>query len=202
VHIDMVGAAATLIYEQWEAAGRLDQLSSASTQLLAAAILDNTLNFQAGVTTKRDRQAYAALAACARLDAAWAAQYFAACQQTIVADMSKALRNDTKLLHFKGLPHELCLSQLVVWDAQPVLAAGIEPVAAALAKLGGAYWLANVVSISEGTSYFVSNNADVQRWLHALLGVQIKGPVVPAGRLWLRKEIIKAAQDAEASVVS
>jgi len=189
-HIEFIGAAATLIYEAWARAGMIDKMSNESAQLLAAAILDNTLNFKARVTTLRDHAAYAFLARYANLDERWAARYFTDCQMTILADVPTALRNDTKFLTFSGLDGELGLGQLVVWDAKDLLAHQREVIASTLGALRP-LWLANVVSISEGRSYFVSNNKRVQSWAQRLLDVTFTGDVATADILWLRKEIVK-----------
>jgi inorganic pyrophosphatase len=190
-HIEFIGAAATLIYEQWIKVGKASQMSKVSAELLAAAILDNTLNFGAGVTTERDKEAYKFLAEHASLDDEWIANYFTECQEAILADLPEALRNDTKFLKFSGLDEELCLGQMVVWDAKHVIANDIDTLASVLGGMRHA-WMANVVSISEGRSYFVAQNDKVKNWAETLLGVKFNNSVATAGRLWLRKEVMKA----------
>jgi inorganic pyrophosphatase/manganese-dependent inorganic pyrophosphatase len=189
-NIEFIGAAATLIYELWQKAGKTGEMSAVSAELLAAAILDNTLNFGAGVTTNRDKLAYGFLAKHAKLDDSWVASYFTECQEAITADLAESLRNDTKFLAFAGLPEKLCLGQMVVWDARQIIADDSQAIAA---TLGGMQelWMANVVSISEGKSYFVARNDEVKEWAKGLLGIRFDGNVAPADRLWLRKEIMK-----------
>jgi inorganic pyrophosphatase len=191
-NIEFIGAAATLIYEQWKKAGKREQMSKASAKLLVAAILDNTLNFGASVTTRRDTAAYTFLAEYANLDDAWAAHYFTECQDAIQADVSLALRNDTKFLTFNGLDHELCFGQLVVWDAKRVLDQDLVTIDSVLATMSNV-WMANIVSISDGKSYFVTQNEDVKQWAANVLDIPFDASVVPADRLWLRKEVMKAA---------
>lgn len=192
-HIDFIGAAATLIYEQWAKTGRLEQMSMVSAELLAAAILDNTLNFGAGVTTEKDREAYKFLVKHANLDDSWVAKYFTECQESTLSNLDKALRNDTKFLKFSGLGEELCLGQMVVWDAKRVIADELNTLASALGGMRDT-WMANVVSISEGKSYFVAQNDKVKTWAEDLLGVRFDNSVATADRLWLRKEIMKAGK--------
>ena len=194
-NIEFIGAAATLVYEQWVKAGRQNEMSKVSAELLAAAILDNTLNFGAGVTTERDHDAYTFLAAHAGLNDAWVAQYFTECQESILADLSEALRNDTKFLQFEGLNEKLCLGQMVVWNAKDVIASQLGTLSDVLGGMQPT-WMANVVSISEGRSYFVTDNQNVKAWAENLLGVTFDGSVAAADRLWLRKEIMKLAAHA------
>jgi inorganic pyrophosphatase/exopolyphosphatase len=192
--VEFIGAAATLVYERWRAANRLNYMSKASAMLLAASILDNTLNFRAHVTTERDKAAYEFLAGHAALDERWAAAYFSECQRAIAADLPTALRNDTKLLRFKNFSEELCVGQLVVWDAGPLISAQLETIADMMGRTRP-FWFANLVSIAEGRSYFLAYSPGVQRWLQGLLGITFTGTTARADRLWLRKEIMRAAQD-------
>ena len=192
-HIEFIGAAATLIYEQWVQTGKVDQMSQQSAELLAAAILDNTLNFGAGVTTERDREAYEFLTKHANLDDSWVAKYFTECQESILSDLAEALRNDTKFLKFSNLDEELCLGQMVVWDAKSVIADELTTIATVLSGLRDT-WMANVVSISDGRSYFVTSNNKVKTWAVNLLNVTFDGSVATTDKLWLRKEIMKVGQ--------
>lgn len=192
-HIESIGAAATLIYEEWQKAGQLEHMSIGSAKLLAAAILDNTLDFKAHVTTPRDTAAYEFLAKHAALGDGWEATYFSECQQTIDADVAKALRNDTKFLRFADRGDKLCVGQLVVWNARSFVANESTTIASVLHAMQPT-WFANVVSISEGCSYFLCDDAAIQQWLHELLDVSFEGNLAKANRLWLRKEILKAAQ--------
>lgn len=192
-HIEFIGAAATLIYEQWVQAGKVDEMSKQSAELLTAAILDNTLNFGAGVTTDRDRAAYQFLTRHAKLDDEWVSKYFTECQESILADLAEALRNDTKFLKFSGLDEELCLGQMVIWDAESVIADKVDTIATVLSSMRET-WMANVVSISDGKSYFVTQNDKVKTWVESLLNVTFDGSVATANKLWLRKEIMKVGQ--------
>ncbi|HVQ43937.1 MAG TPA: DHH family phosphoesterase [Candidatus Saccharimonadia bacterium] len=193
-HIEFIGAACTLVYERWVAAGLADTMSETSAKLLVSGILDNTLNFKAHVTTERDRTAYRALVAHADIPDGWTAQYFTECQEAILADATTSIRNDSKILTFKTFPRPLGVGQLVVWDAAEVVSrhqATIEQELAAMKP----EWFVNVVSVNEGSSYFVCQDPAVQAWVSDLLGVKFEGDVARADRMWLRKEIIK--QDLE-----
>ena len=192
-HIEFIGAAATLIYEQWLQAAKLEAMSRENATLLAAAILDNTLNFGADITNERDKEAYKFLASHASLDNGWIATYFLECQAEIMKDLPGALRNDTKFLQFKGLRDKVYCSQQTTWDAEAVIAAKQTVIADMLSTVSTC-WLANIISISEKCSYFLSDDQEVQGWLQNLLGVKFKGTIARADRLWLRKEIMKIAQ--------
>jgi inorganic pyrophosphatase/exopolyphosphatase len=192
--IDFIGAACTLVYEQWVRAGLLEQMSVTSARLLVCGILDNTLNFGARVTTDRDRQAYDALLRQANLPDDWPAQYFAECQQTILKDPQAALKVDTKRIDFKTFERRLCVGQMVVWDGKTALADHQVLLGKTMADMSPD-WFINIISVGDGHNYFYTDNTEVQIWLADLFGVTFDGSTAMTDRLWLRKEIIK--QDLE-----
>lgn len=191
--IESVGAAATLVYEKWAQQDKLGQLTSAVAQLLAAAILDNTLNFRAAITTDRDKAAFEQLAKIAKIDKGWVAAYFEECQQNILNNLSSSLKDDTKLYTSSHLSSPLQFAQLVVWNAG---ALDPDEVVAINHSVEGSNPLrvTNIVSIEEGRSYFLSDSSEVQTWLSDIVGVTFNGTRAQADRLWLRKEVAKADQ--------
>lgn len=198
--IDYIGAACTLVYEKWQEADLLSSMSESSARLLMCGILDNTLNFQATVTTDRDKQAYVALSKIANLSEDWPARYFTECQEAILGDAVAAVKNDTKFLKFKTYHNELCIGQFAVWDGYIALAKHQEALETALSAMQPE-WFMNIISVGEGKSYLVATHPDVKQWLTSLLHVVFVGSVAVADRLWLRKEImnqdISAALNAE-----
>jgi inorganic pyrophosphatase len=189
-NIEFIGAACTQVYESWKKAGLLDKMSVTSARLLICGILDNTLNFGAKVSTERDEAAYHDLLTRADLPEDWTAQYFSECQESILADAVNAIKNDTKQMKFQSYPETIAVGQLVVWDGKQVFDQHANVLRETMASIRPD-WLINLVSIKEGKSYFISINSAVQEWVSELLGVQFEGDVALAGRLWLRKEIIK-----------
>lgn len=192
--IEFIGAACTLVYEKWKRAGLSDEMSVTSARLLVCGILDNTLNFGAKVTTQRDVEAYEELLKIANLPDDFTAQYFSECQSAILQDLVGAMRGDTKVLSFQSFDRPMSVGQLVVWDGGKILAENREIISQTLSAIKPD-WFMNLVTISEGKSYFIAEHAEVQRWLEKLLRVHFKDNVAAADRLWLRKEIIK--QDIE-----
>lgn len=188
--IEFIGAACTLVFERWQVAGKLPQISETSARLLIAGILDNTLNFKASVTTARDRTAYDVLMQRANLPADWPAKYFGECEQSITSDLKTAITNDTKKLNLPSFGRQLTVGQLVVWNARKVIIDHAEEVRSTMAATAGE-WFMSVVSIAEGKNYLLVSNAEVQRFLERLLDVRFEGNAAVTDRLWLRKEIMK-----------
>lgn len=189
--IEFIGAACTQVYERWKQLGLVGSMSKTSARLLVAGILDNTLNFKATVTTPRDEQAYEELLKIAALPEDWAATYFEECGAAIFVDISGAISGDTKVMSFKNLGSDLIAAgQLVVWDGSEVVESYHAVVSNTMQNISD-QWFANIVSISENKSYFISDSVLVKEWIERVIGVQFQGTVAQADRLWLRKEIVK-----------
>jgi inorganic pyrophosphatase len=190
-NIDFIGAACTQVYESWVRAGVFDQMSKTSARLLITGILDNTLNFKAVVTTDRDRGAYEALLKIADLPDDWTARYFEECEEAIFNDISIALINDTKVMKFKNLSvDDIAFGQLVIWNADKAIHEYREILEKTLAAKSED-WFVNIVSISHGESFFLASNSVVINWAEDILNVAFHNGLAFAGKLWLRKEIVK-----------
>jgi inorganic pyrophosphatase len=188
--IEFVGAASTQVYERWLAADRVPHMSQTSARLLICGILDNTLNFGAEITSPRDRAAYTDLLPRAGLPADWPARYFRDCEHAIIKNMGEAIQNDTKILEFQTFDKPLTIGQLVVWDGRSILDQYGEAIRRQLSK-PQTNWFMNLISLSDHSSLFISDDRDTQEWLSGLLGLEFKGSLGIADRPWLRKEIVK-----------
>lgn len=189
--IEPVGAACTQIYERWVEAGALADLPEVTARLLACGILDNTLNFHATVTTERDHEAYAALAAYGQLGTDWPEHYFSACESEIFSDPVGALVNDTKEMSLAGFPSALHIGQLMVWDAPRLI--DLREVLEHQMSLHGGPWFVNLISVSEGKNYVFTPDLRLQQFLERVMHLQFVSGLAHSNRLWLRKEIIQAA---------
>jgi nanoRNase/pAp phosphatase (c-di-AMP/oligoRNAs hydrolase) len=188
--IEFIGAACTLVYEAWQAAGLLDMMSQASARLLFAGILDNTLNLGASITTERDRIAYNDLLKRSHLPDSWPAEYFRECQEAILSDLSQALDNDYKPVQYATYPDMILVGQMAVWDATEVTKR-IDELAQWFAGQSTDTWFVNLISVGERWSYFICQNPEVKLWLEATLHASFQGDIGKADRLWLRKEIVR-----------
>jgi inorganic pyrophosphatase/exopolyphosphatase len=189
--IQFIGAACTLVYERWINAGLLSSMSETSARLLISGILDNTLNFKADVTTERDRIAHTELTKIANLPANWTKQYFTECETSIFEDIETALINDTKMMAFKNLNSQpIAIGQLVIWDAKRALS-NFRPIIENTMSKKSEDWFVNIVSISEGYSYFLASNQKIISWAETIVDVTFTNNLAQAERLWLRKEINK-----------
>ncbi|MCL2451309.1 DHH family phosphoesterase [Candidatus Saccharibacteria bacterium] len=191
--IEMMGAAVTMIWEKWRDSGLLDQVSETSARLIACAILDQTLNFQASVTTDRDRTAYDDCLGRANFDGDLKEWYFSSVQADIEHDLENAIKNDTKSdFKIPSLEPTIKCAQLAVWDGKDFLTKYGRKIVDVLGD--DEYWLLNLIDISGGKSQFFTNERMTAKVITELTGAQFDddGLLAVADRPWLRKEIIKA----------
>ncbi|VVM80372.1 DHH family phosphoesterase [Pseudomonas fluorescens] len=192
--IRAIGAAATQVFQRWQTAGVLPQISMQSAALLATAILDNTLNFTGQMTTPADIEAYTDLASRAKLTADWPRQYFLECQASIESDLAAALAADSKRMKSESnLPG--FFAQMTVWDADALLQKHRSMIERWMAEQGDD-WLLNVISIRDSKSCLLAPNHVSQAKLNCLWPLDWQAGVAVVSPSMLRKEWLKLGLDA------
>lgn len=189
-HIEFIGAACTLVFEEIKRRGYAAKLSETSARLLYTGILSNTLNFRAELTSPRDHQAYAELAKPAHLPTEWAATYFGETETTIMSDVTRAVKDDTKELE---LPHFgfAAISQLELWDAKGLFTNHLDDIKHAH-EGQDLPWFHTSPSINEGKNFLYCEDSQLKKLLAHATGAKFDGDLGYTSRLWLRKEILKA----------
>ena len=183
--IEFIGAAATLIYREWQKSGLQEHLSRDSAKLLIAAILDNTLNLTSANTTTEDIAVFRQLCSHAQVDAAWCASYFLEVQAGVESDLRNALVNDTKTLRGNPvLPPKV--AQLCVWDAMSIL----QRLPEIRTWLDGR-WMLNIIDLQHRCSWFVCDDAHYQEKISRCFNVTFENGVAKTPVPYLRKEIIR-----------
>ncbi|WP_338801521.1 DHH family protein [Pseudomonas sp. RSB 5.4] len=184
-----IGAAATLVFQRWQAAGLLPRISEQSAKLLATAILDNTLNLTGQMTSEADIEAYEALMQRANLPANWPEQYFLECQAAIEADLQTALAADLKRFKPDSNLPQVC-AQMTVWDADALLHKHRNEIGGWMVGQGDD-WLLNVISIRDGKSCLLAEPLLSQQKLDRLLPLQWQAGMAVVKPSMLRKELLK-----------
>lgn len=183
--IEFIGAAATLIFRQWQKAGLQDQMTHTTARLLIAAILDNTLNLTSTNTTEEDVETFRILCAHANVDQDWCASYFAEVQAGVESDLRNALLQDTKNLRDNSvLPGKV--AQLCVWDSNSVMER--------MPEIRGWFdgtWMLNIIDLQHHCSWFVCDEPSYQTKIANLFGITFENGVAQTPIPYLRKEIIK-----------
>lgn len=188
--IEFIGAAATLIYREWKAAGLEKKMRPSTARLLIAAILDNTLNLTSSNTTPEDRAAFHELCRYASVEDSFRALYFSKVQERVEADLRNALFNDLKRIGENPvLPGSI--AQLCVWDGEGLLAR-LSDIRQWLSCLEGG-WMLNLIDLQHNCCYFVCDSVSHQNSLEGLFDVRFEDGIAKTKEPFLRKQILKRA---------
>ena len=187
-HIEFIGAAATLIYREWERAGLTHEMKVSTAKLLIAAILDNTLNLTSSNTTPEDIEVFRALCAYADVGEEFRTSYFSEVQKSVEADLQNAIFGDIKTVRDNPvLPPRV--AQLCVWNAESVLAR--------LSELRdwfvpfGEPWMINLIDLSGNCCYFVCEDENYGERISRVFDVCFEAGIAKTKEPFLRKQIIK-----------
>lgn len=188
--IEKIGAVATSIFEWWGECWDYEKMSPQIAKLLLAAVLDNTLNFNAEITTDRDRKAAAKMAEIADTTVTeFAAWYFSQVSDTIIANLEQSLAQDCKTVRLPSDSTLLAFGQLTIWDAKTIT--GEHTKIAQVMNNISQSWVVSVVCISERRNYLLVSSDELTRYFADLLNLEKFGAwLVSKDHLYLRKEII------------
>ena len=189
--IEFLGSVATLIVELYEKEGLMHKITKELAMLLISAILDNTLNLKAKVTSKRDITVYEKLERIIQ-DKKYPEKYFLECQSKINKDLKLAIENDTKVEYVSQILPPI-FSQLTIWDKEVVLRE--KDLLYTVLNNMGAKWMLNLICLKDGKSYLIAQDLEVQKNLEKLFHKTFKVDMMELDNVWLRKEIMKIAQE-------
>ncbi len=193
-HIERLGAAATLIWEEFAKKSFAQSISAESANLLSIAILQNTLNFTSTETHDRDRVAFVELTMHRSMTDGWEAQYFRECAEGMETNFADALRNDTKKIEHLFENSLFVFSQLeITEEPKAFLEKHNEGILAYWSEFDYAHCLINIADMSSKTSLLFSDNS---AWLTETI-VPLFSSIVHRGDGWIvvpihqRKQILK-----------
>ena len=150
-NIEFIGAAATLVFEEYEKNNMLDNMSADVAKLLMAAILDNTLNFTAKVTNNRDRVAYKRMQEIVG-NKDFDKWYFYECQLQIEQNLEETIKNDTKTEKVsESLPK--IFGQLTVWNKDFIIA-NLTKIRQIFNEMDDK-WMLNLICLQDEKSYII-----------------------------------------------
>ncbi len=183
VHIEEIGACATLVYET--IAG--PHANHEMLLLLYTAIISNTLNLRASVTTDRDRAALEEIEAQVSIPPHWKETYFKEYQRAFFENTTEAVMNDTKSLDINGTA--FTISQVELWESSEFMKEKEKD----LMKLSNGYenYFLTSPSIGEGINYIFCADQSLREILNQTIGAKFEGNIGKTQKLLLRKEIIR-----------
>ncbi len=166
-HIERVGAAGTLIWEEFVKRGFADKISAPSANVLLLAILQNTLNFTSTETVDRDRVAFDELLKHSDLPSGWQERYFAESAAAMEHDFRDVLVNDTKILTNFFDDQQFVFSQLEITESpRAFLNRHKEQINTFWNTLQNRRCLINIADIASKKSLLYS---DDKRWLETTI---------------------------------
>lgn len=188
VQNDLIGAAATIVVERYQAVGK--KLTSENAQLLYGAIFHNTLNFLASNTHQRDRDAAAYLEETYGCRPQIAYDMFQYADRIITEDIARAIENDAK--EFAAYNTVIGAYQLILWNFQP--GEWSEKIAAAVGetdqKMGCQWSYLGVIDLKTNTNYIYCPSVAGQEKFHNSLGITFTHQWASLHPALLRKQII------------
>lgn len=188
--IEFIGAVATIIVELYEKENLMEKMTNDIAILLMSAILDNTLNFKAKITTDRDKIAYKKLENIVDEGKNYAQKYFLECQSNIERDLIKAIEDDTKIENINYILPSV-IGQITIWDKNNIID-NKHIICNTLNNIGNE-WMMNIICLQDEKSYIIASNLNVQRNLEKLLNGKFRNDIMELDDVFLRKEIMKMA---------
>ncbi len=189
VQIELVGSAATLVAEKFRGAGIIP--SKNASILLLSAIISNTLNFQANVTTDRDRAVYEWLLPIANLPSSYARELFLAKSDMTGDRLQKAIAGDLALFDF-GQYHA-GIAQIEMIGGFELVEQRKEEILSVLAGLKQKHsldWIyLSIAELEKACTIFVATDEIPQKVLSELFNVEFHDSVAVHQGLVMRKEI-------------
>ncbi|MBN1463979.1 MAG: DHH family phosphoesterase [Paludibacteraceae bacterium] len=189
--IEPVGACATLIWEEYKKNKCASEISTISANLLSMAIVSNTLNFRASVTSKRDHEAFKQLKKYCDLREGWVEQYFKEQEAGLYKDIKKAILDDTKIRFNTVLGEKTAIGQLEMWDSRDLIEHKKGLIKEVLESFDLKNWYLTAPCIGLGYNLFYTDVKETKELLEKFLKVRFEGDVGRNDKLLLRKEILK-----------
>jgi manganese-dependent inorganic pyrophosphatase len=188
--VELVGAAATLITERFRVNNCLPSQSSAT--LLYTAIVSNTLNFKAFVTTTRDHTAAAWLQSLYPIAPDLVPQMFEVKSDLAGPKLEEALSNETARLTLKGRTVLMVQTEMVGVEA--LLATRFSELISYFESIvknsDPSLAFMTFLDLEKGTTTFISTHSPSITILGELLQITFQNNRAERPGLLLRKEII------------
>lgn len=190
--IEMIGSCATLIWEEYKKRGFSDKISQTSAKMLYAAIVSNTLNFKASLTSPRDAKAFEELIPIANMPKDWIEKYFIDQEEYIYQSPRQAILDDVKIIEFPNLGTKITIGQIELWESKKFVNDYKPLIKEVLDNFDHKRWFFNAPCISMGKTYVLTENEEVKNILRQYFNFRFENAVGESDKLIERKEFVKA----------
>ena len=189
--IEMIGACATLIWEEYKKRDFSEKISQTSAKLLYVAIVSNTLNFKTSLTSPRDAQAFQDLIPKADMPKNWIEKYFIDQEEYIYKNPRQAIIDDIKIIEFPNLGTKFTIGQIELWESKKFVIDYSPLIKEVLNNFDHKKWFFNAPCISMGTTYVLTENEDIKNILKQNFSFNFTDDIGTANKLIERKEFVK-----------
>jgi manganese-dependent inorganic pyrophosphatase len=187
--IELVGAASTLVTEKFIQNGV--EISKQSATLLYCAIISNTLNFRASVTTHRDKEAAKWLNRTANLPADFWKELFLAKSDLSGNKLVERIEGDFALLDIGG--KKIGVAQIEMIGVKKLLDDRGDEVVGALQAIQNKQGLdmvfQNTIELEEPKNYIIAYEPETKQLLEKILDIKFEGAVAERPNIIMRKQI-------------
>ena len=196
VQLELVGSAATLVAERFKQANVMP--SRMSGTLLYGAIISNTLNFQANVTTDRDHVMAQWLHSLSHFPSTFARELFLAKSDFSGPKLRNTIANDSKWWAFEG--HNIFIAQIEMIGVQDLVQTRSREILEELhhqkETFGIDFYFCSFIELDGGYTMFVADDPGTQKLLESVLNISFRENVAQRPGLIMRKEIIPLIKEA------
>jgi manganese-dependent inorganic pyrophosphatase len=200
-HIELVGAAATLVAERFMQRGA--GISERSATLLCGAIISNTLNFKGSVTTDRDREAFAWLNHIARLPADFWRELFLAKSDLTGKKLAQRIESDFAWFVLGG--KKIGIAEIEMIGAKKLLDERGAEIVQVLERIKQDMQLdsifQNTIELEDMKTFLVATDIETQKLLENVLQVRFPGIVAERSEAIMRKQIVPLLKEALETVI-
>jgi len=193
VQIELVGATATLVAEKFYP----KEISKESAALLYSAIVSNTINFMAKVTTKRDKKMAAWLHNLIKPPEDYVIEIFT--EKSQFDDLKEQLHLDFKKIEKTGVIFGI--TQLEIVEVDLLIEENLSQIVDTLEEMqdfhGTDFTFLTCIDILESYNRFVAADPKTRHLLEEALGVEFEGFVTKRDGIIMRKEIVPLLLEAK-----
>ncbi len=190
--IESIGAAATLVVREYKEHGLLHKISPQSAELLAAAILSNSLIFQMKMTTQEDKDAYKELQKYFAYSDKFEEKYFAEVEKNIEEDVAGSLMLDSKFININGI--RVFIAQLELFSPEDLLSHSENAVRKYLAGIDATNVFVNLAGLRDKRNIILFRDLESLQYLQKTFPEFVydeKELRAVTPHLMLRKELLK-----------
>lgn len=192
--INHVGSCATLIWEKYVELNLTNKMPSLLIELIYLAVVSNTLNLKAFITTRRDRKAASDIEKMKLLEKSVIKEYYFDVESQVLKNFEKSILNDVKTHQFED--NVYLIGQIELFESNKVwnecfLSGRTAEIMKKRLCLNGEMWFVIISDISKNHNLIYTTCDKTKNVIERNFRFHFEGDSAITDRLWMRKEIIR-----------